>query len=215
MTAELLPMAKFRLGNIVTTPTAGEKLAQDDILTGIRRHQAGDWGEVADYERTENDDALEKGRRLHSVYSSANGVIFSLITEADRSVTTVSLAGLETQSVGAVQRFRRPVIAERSQIPAAVAQSSVQRQPAEVSAATKSQIHRTVRSLQIEEIGDRWKGFRPRIRIMGQWLERAGFKPGTRVSVICRNAGFIELRAFGSISHTMNLLLEDEIQNPS
>lgn len=54
------------------------------------------------------------------------------------------------------------------------------------------------RSLQIEAIGDAWKGVKPRIRIGGQWLERAGFKPGTRVSVTCRETGFIELRAFSS-----------------
>jgi hypothetical protein len=73
----------------------------------------------------------------------------------------------------------------------------------------------SARSLQIEEIGDRWTGFKPRIRIMGQWLERAGFKPGTRVSVVCRSLGFIELRAFSSVSKSMDLASADVIQNPS
>jgi hypothetical protein len=52
-----------------------------------------------------------------------------------------------------------------------------------------------VRTLKIEADGDRWKGIKPKIRLMGQWLERAGFKPGTRVSVRCLDSGVIELRS--------------------
>ena len=53
----------------------------------------------------------------------------------------------------------------------------------------------SVRLLKIEADGDRWKGIKPKIRLMGQWLERAGFKPGTRVSVRCLDSGVIELRS--------------------
>ena len=50
------------------------------------------------------------------------------------------------------------------------------------------------RTLQIEEEGDRWKGkIKPMIRLKGYWLERAGFKPGHRVSVKCVAPGVIEL----------------------
>jgi hypothetical protein len=53
-----------------------------------------------------------------------------------------------------------------------------------------------VRSLKIEEDGDFFKGrIRPKIRLMGRWLERAGFKPGTRVAVRCLSSGVIELRS--------------------
>lgn len=52
------------------------------------------------------------------------------------------------------------------------------------------------RTLKIEEHGDSWKGLvRPKIRLIGRWLERAGFKPGTRVQVICVAPGVIELRS--------------------
>lgn len=45
---------------------------------------------------------------------------------------------------------------------------------------------RSVRRLKIEADGDRWKGFiKPKIRLMGYWLERAGFKPSTHVHVTC------------------------------
>ena len=51
------------------------------------------------------------------------------------------------------------------------------------------------RQLQIEEVGDFWRGrIKPKIRLMGHWLERAGFKPGDRVNVRCVATGFIEMR---------------------
>jgi len=53
-----------------------------------------------------------------------------------------------------------------------------------------------VRTLKIEADGDFWKGLTiPKIRLMGRWLERAGFNPGQRVQVTCVAPGVIELRA--------------------
>jgi hypothetical protein len=66
-------------------------LQQPDILTGLQRHQAGDWGDMDEDDRQANNCALTDGSRLFSVYHSANGVKFWIITEADRSVTTVLL----------------------------------------------------------------------------------------------------------------------------
>ncbi len=54
----------------------------------------------------------------------------------------------------------------------------------------------TVRRLKIETEGDSWKGLiKPKIRLMGRWLEQAGFKPGSCVQVTCAAPGVIELRA--------------------
>jgi hypothetical protein len=54
----------------------------------------------------------------------------------------------------------------------------------------------SIRTLKIEEHGDPWKGhIKPKIRLLGRWLERAGFKPGTRVHVTCIAPGIIELRS--------------------
>ena len=51
------------------------------------------------------------------------------------------------------------------------------------------------RTLKIEEDGDFWKSrAKPKIRLIGRWLERAGFSPGSRVHVTCVAPGFIELR---------------------
>ena len=91
MNTEPFPIAKFRLGHIVATPNALSQLTQEDILRGIQRHQAGDWGEVDEHDRQENELSLKEGFRLLSVYRSARGVKFWLITEADRSATTVLL----------------------------------------------------------------------------------------------------------------------------
>ena len=60
---------------------------------------------------------------------------------------------------------------------------------------TRMQASPTVRTLQIEADGDRWKGFKPKIRLMGRWLEQAGFPPGHRVQVTCVAPGVIELRS--------------------
>jgi hypothetical protein len=49
--------------------------------------------------------------------------------------------------------------------------------------------------LKIEEEGDfAANRIKPKIRLMGRWLEKAGFRPGGRVQVICRAPGIIELR---------------------
>jgi len=89
MSAYALLIAKFRLGKIVSTPNALDRLTQDDILLAIGRHQAGDWGDVDEHDRAANERALVEGTRLWSVYHTESGVKFWLITEADRSATSV------------------------------------------------------------------------------------------------------------------------------
>jgi hypothetical protein len=91
MSGGTVPIAKFKLGHIVSTPNALSQLTQDDILLAIQRHQAGDWGNVGAHDREANDQALVEGARILSVYHAANGTKFWLITEAGRSVTTVLL----------------------------------------------------------------------------------------------------------------------------
>ena len=86
-----LPVALFRLGRIVATPNALQRLDSADILSAIQRHQAGDWGDVDEHDSNANTRALADGGRLFSVYHSKQEVRFWIITEADRSVTTVLL----------------------------------------------------------------------------------------------------------------------------
>jgi hypothetical protein len=55
----------------------------------FQRHQVGDWGDLGEEDWKENDAALHAGLRLLSVYRSASGVTFWIITEADGSATVL------------------------------------------------------------------------------------------------------------------------------
>ena len=84
----LLPVP---LGQVVATPAAMNVLTQPEMVAALRRHATGDWGDVDAHDWAANDDALQHGTRLLSAYKSAHGIPFWVITEADRSVTTVLL----------------------------------------------------------------------------------------------------------------------------
>ena len=81
----------FRLGKIVITCNADERLNTKDVLVALRRHANGDWGDVCAEDGQLNDEALTDGNRILSVYRDSRGTKFWIITEADRSATTVLL----------------------------------------------------------------------------------------------------------------------------
>jgi len=81
---------RFSLGQVMITPHANSQLTSEEVLTGLRRHACGDWGELCPEDRQANDEALRYGGGLLSVYGSGEG-LFWVITESDRSVTTVLL----------------------------------------------------------------------------------------------------------------------------
>ena len=81
----------FPLGQIVATPGALERLTQEEIVSLLRRHMTGDWGELCEEDRVSNDLALVEGGRLFSAYDGESDDRFWVITEADRSVTTILL----------------------------------------------------------------------------------------------------------------------------
>ncbi len=81
---------KFPLGQIVITTNAMRQLAPRDIQDGLRRHADGDWGNICPDDAALNDEALTVGDRLLSSYGTGKHV-FWIITEADRSVTTILL----------------------------------------------------------------------------------------------------------------------------
>lgn len=82
---------RFNLGQIVATPGALRIVPQAGITAALRRHAGGDWGEVCSEDRAENELSLREGFRLLSCYRTAGGERFWIITEADRSVTTILL----------------------------------------------------------------------------------------------------------------------------
>ncbi len=85
-------MAPFPLGRVVATPGALKLLeeAGEDPLYCLARHRSGDWGEVDAHDRRENERSLRHGWRILSSYLVREKTIW-IITEADRSVTTLLL----------------------------------------------------------------------------------------------------------------------------
>ena len=84
----------FSLGQVVATPgalAALEKAGQGP-QEFLSRHVHGDWGDLCEEDRKENQLSLERGFRLLSSYrTNAGDTKVWVITEADRSVTTILL----------------------------------------------------------------------------------------------------------------------------
>ena len=91
MSGESARSLHFPLGRTVITRRALDTLDEADVLTGIARHASGDWGDLCPEDKEANDDALRVGARVLSAYHTDSGQTFWIITEADRSVTTVLL----------------------------------------------------------------------------------------------------------------------------
>jgi hypothetical protein len=81
------------LGHIVATPGALHAIITTDEVpdTFLNRHANGDWGDVSAEDAKLNDAALLSGERLLSAYVLSNGTRIWIITESDRSATTILL----------------------------------------------------------------------------------------------------------------------------
>ena len=86
-----IPM--FSPGRIVATPGALALLEEvkKSPLEFLSRHLRGDWGELCQEDKTENELSLKHGFRLLSSYPITDSATLWIITEADRSVTTLLL----------------------------------------------------------------------------------------------------------------------------
>ncbi len=82
---------KFESGQAVITANAQRVLLGKEVLQALTRHLQGDWGDCDPADAEENERALQNGDRLFSVYQTSTGTKFWIITEADRSATTVLL----------------------------------------------------------------------------------------------------------------------------
>jgi hypothetical protein len=85
--------ARFPIGQTVATPAALAALTEAGQSPSIflHRHVSGDWGEVDAEDQQANEDALVHGARLLSAYRTSKNVCIWVITEADRSSTTILL----------------------------------------------------------------------------------------------------------------------------
>lgn len=83
----------LELGRIVATPGALEALerAGEDPAQYLARHERGDWGEVGEEDWQENEFSVANGFRILSAYTTGAGDKLWIITEADRSATTILL----------------------------------------------------------------------------------------------------------------------------
>ena len=84
-------LGAFPLGHVCATPGVIEDVPFEEQMDALNRHAQADWGEVDRGDWAENEIALREGLRLFSVYRSTQEVKFWIITEADRSVTTLLL----------------------------------------------------------------------------------------------------------------------------
>jgi hypothetical protein len=83
----------FELGRIVATPGALRALeaAEQQPAEFLDRHVNGDWGDLGDEDKQENEFSVRNGFRILSAYTTNAGEKIWIITEADRSATTLLL----------------------------------------------------------------------------------------------------------------------------
>lgn len=84
----------FRLGNLVATPTALTAIKESGQTPAhfVVRHARGDWGDLSETDKTENNLSIDRNLRIRSAYSTAKGNQIYLLTDGDRSATTILLA---------------------------------------------------------------------------------------------------------------------------
>jgi hypothetical protein len=82
--------ALFAVGQIVATPGAHKLIQENNIdwFELVYRHVTGNWGDLDDEDKQENDLSVKKGYRILSAYGRGQSRLW-IITEADRSVTTI------------------------------------------------------------------------------------------------------------------------------
>lgn len=87
--------ARFAVGRIMATPAARDALqaAGVDPLALLARHVTGDWGDVDAQSAQENEFSIGRHLRILSAYALPDGARVWVLTEADRSMTTILLPG--------------------------------------------------------------------------------------------------------------------------
>ena len=91
----VLTNIKFPLGRTMMTAGVNDKLAEDSkfaefVTKSLACHATGDWGDMSQEDKAENDLALKAGNlRIFSAYEKSELPKIWIITEADRSATTI------------------------------------------------------------------------------------------------------------------------------
>ncbi len=89
-------MLKFDLGKIYMTSGIDNEIKKDnkyikELINCISKYLTGNWGDLEDYDKKANENALKNNERLLGSYSTSKGKVY-LITEWDRSSTTIMFA---------------------------------------------------------------------------------------------------------------------------
>ena len=82
------------MGRLVMTRGVNDQIAENEafakfVMSSLTRHRRGDWGNLGDEDKQENELSLKEGFRLLSAYESEDLPKIWIITEADRSATTI------------------------------------------------------------------------------------------------------------------------------
>ena len=85
---------KFKMGHMVMTRGVNDLVAENEafakfVAQSLASHSRGDWGNLSEEDRQENELSLKEGFRLFSAYETEGLPKIWIITEADRSATTV------------------------------------------------------------------------------------------------------------------------------
>ena len=93
-----MPDQLFPMGRIVMTANLQGKIQEanpehweEELHHLINRHASGDWGELDEEDKCENQVSLERGSRIFSAYTTTSEIRVWVITEADRSCTRALL----------------------------------------------------------------------------------------------------------------------------
>jgi hypothetical protein len=87
-----VPGARFNLGQVVSTPAAIDALVDNEVtaIPYLLRHVMGDWGDMSEEDKAENDYAIGRELRIFSAYTLPDGETkIWIVTESDRSATTI------------------------------------------------------------------------------------------------------------------------------
>jgi len=83
--------SKFPLGKLRATPKSLFNVNAYDMLVGLRRHASCDWGDICEQDKAANESSFSTQGRLLSEYHDRTGKKFWIITDVDRSATTILL----------------------------------------------------------------------------------------------------------------------------
>lgn len=90
-------MRKFELGKFVTTTSVAELTVKCDefdefVADSLKRYADCDWGDMCEEDKAMNDEAVKNGARIFAAYDHSKFGQLWIISEADRSSTTVLLS---------------------------------------------------------------------------------------------------------------------------